>query len=194
MKAPRPNEAAGDNEHLWWSPSASNANQTPSQQELEGSDSSPFADGLLADGSHGPKDDTFEAGSSAQNNPPKLSDSLNNSSDAIQQNSRGFSAGLHLLAASFQPVINAQGGGFRALEVSVTLNHQVFSPKMYQDLLQDCRLGRLYVQLSTSLAYYTIFYWNDMEPHQYLPFSVPCVEVPKLPSSSKRTEQGDAAQ
>ncbi|KAL8425736.1 hypothetical protein Efla_003114 [Eimeria flavescens] len=83
--------------------------------------------------------------------------------------------GPWLLAASFHPMIDAQGAGFRAFEVAVTLNHMVSSEYMYQDLLKDCQLGRLYVQLSTALAHYTIFFWNDVEYHRYLPFPVECV-------------------
>ncbi|KAL8273839.1 hypothetical protein Esti_002162 [Eimeria stiedai] len=87
-----------------------------------------------------------------------------------------------LLAASFHPLIDAQAGGFQVFEVVVTLSHKVFSRDMYEDLLRDCQLGRVYVQLSTALAYYTLFYWKDVEYHKYLPFPLGCVVQDRPPT------------
>ena len=80
----------------------------------------------------------------------------------------------HLLAVAFHPMIDGQGSGFRAGELLVSVNQAVTSRQMYEDLVQDCRLGRVYVQLSTALAYYTLFYWNDVEYHRFLPLAVSC--------------------
>ncbi|KAL8454271.1 hypothetical protein Emed_000380 [Eimeria media] len=97
-----------------------------------------------------------------------------------------------LLAASFQPMIDAQANGFQAFEVEVTLSHKVYSRDMYENLLRDCQLGRVYVQLSTALAYYTLFYWEDAEYHKYLPFPLGCV-VQNWPSTTDSLEGLSAA-
>lgn len=81
----------------------------------------------------------------------------------------------YLLAAAFHPLIDSQGSGFRPRELWVTINHKVTSIKMYKELIQDCRLGRVYVQLSLALAYYTFSYWENVEYHKFLPINIRCV-------------------
>ncbi|CDI82784.1 hypothetical protein, conserved [Eimeria praecox] len=80
----------------------------------------------------------------------------------------------YILAVSFHPMSDAQGSGFRAKELWVRVHHEVTSQQMYEDLLQDCRLGRIYVQLSTALAYYNLFFWSDVEQHSFLPLAIGC--------------------
>lgn len=128
-------------------------------------------------------------------NSHEVSNNVNGKPVPAQNTSRAYREEKYpspqLFAASLHPIIDAQSSGFRVAEVQITLNYRIFNRKMYEDLLRDCRLGRIHVQLSTVLAYYTLFYWKDVEYHRYLPLSLGCVlkhEAPNGPPGRASTE------
>lgn len=156
---------------------------SPRDRMLKSSSTSPII-GALSDSStdaeEGLTGKSYD-GSSSANNPatePK---------GQPKQPSVGANSGPYLLSVAFHPMADAQGSGFKAKELLISLNHVVTSHEMYENLIQDCRLGRVYVQLSSALAYYTLFYWDDVEYHRFLPFPLSCMlkyEVQSWPSTS----------
>lgn len=142
---------------------------TKEPQGVQGPRGLKLAGGTLNDDFGGSAQGVMEADSD------KASKELPKATQEISGNAYAESSSPRLLAVAFHSMIDAQGSGFRAGEVWVTVNYAVSSHQMYEDLLQDCRLGRIYVQLSTALAYYTLFYWEDVEYHRFLPFPIDCV-------------------
>lgn len=150
----------------------------PRDRMLKSSSTSPII-GALGDSStdaeEGLTGKPYEGSSSANN-------TATEPKEQPKQPSVGANSGPYLLSVAFHPMADAQGSGFKAKELLISLNHVVTSHEMYENLIQDCRLGRVYVQLSSALAYYTLFYWDDVEYHRFLPFPLSCMLKYEVPS------------